>query len=341
MLSMKLILAPMATLSHQALRKTIALFGGCDEYYTEMINASSLIANGQFEKYYLLNAPDASKLVYQLTGKESDSLVNATKILTQLDCLGIDINMGCSAPEIVKTQAGIAWMLKPLTETAQMLSGVKKAITNSTSTTEKRLSVKCRMGDENFTKEGFFAFIDMLIQEGVTQIVLHPRTRRESLSRLPRLEFIQELAEYVKEKYQHKIQIIGNGCIDSIQKEKDFIKRVPLADGIMIGRCAVQKPWIFSVLKESENPVKTEKTKIDLLQVAEYFIEQLVQSQPSEFIKTRTQRFYTYFCDNFQFGHYLKNSIINLPVDENLIQNQFEKLKEYFEKMPEEQFVSF
>ena len=50
---MKLICAPMATLSHPAFRVIIEKFGGCDEYYTEMINAPSLLNGGQFEKYYI------------------------------------------------------------------------------------------------------------------------------------------------------------------------------------------------------------------------------------------------------------------------------------------------
>ena len=49
------LLAPMATLSHEAFRRTVASFGFCDEYFNEMINAGSLIHQGPFEKYYLMN----------------------------------------------------------------------------------------------------------------------------------------------------------------------------------------------------------------------------------------------------------------------------------------------
>ena len=41
----------MATLSHEAFRRTAELFPGCDEYFTEMINAPSLLNMGPFEKY--------------------------------------------------------------------------------------------------------------------------------------------------------------------------------------------------------------------------------------------------------------------------------------------------
>ena len=67
---MKLFLAPMATLTHTALRQIIYSFGGCDEYYTEMIQAGTLLNNGPFEKYYLITDPEPEKLVWQQKEKK-------------------------------------------------------------------------------------------------------------------------------------------------------------------------------------------------------------------------------------------------------------------------------
>ena len=50
----KFLLAPMATLSHEAFRRSVQKFGGCDEYFNEMINAPSLLHKGRFEKFYTL-----------------------------------------------------------------------------------------------------------------------------------------------------------------------------------------------------------------------------------------------------------------------------------------------
>ena len=77
---MKLICAPMATLCHPAFRIMIEKFGGCDEYYTEMINAPSLLNNGQFEKYYTDPAPVPEKIVWQLTGKAASPLIDAAAL---------------------------------------------------------------------------------------------------------------------------------------------------------------------------------------------------------------------------------------------------------------------
>ena len=196
---MKLLLAPMATLSHEALRNLIFRFGGCDEYYCEMIHATSLVSGGKFEEYYIRTQPEPDKMVWQLTDYREEALKEASKIVTELGGIGIDINMGCPAPDIYRTGAGCAWMSKPLQEVASMLNKVKSVLDSST-TSCKRLSCKIRLGEEDFTIEKLFAYCDMLVSEGVTQITLHPRTRKEKYTRKARWEYVNQLCEYLKSK---------------------------------------------------------------------------------------------------------------------------------------------
>lgn len=328
---MKLILAPMATLTHQALRKTVANFGGVDEYYTEMINASSLLHGGQFEKYYILNDVEPEKTVWQLTGDEAKPLSEAAAVVKGCGGIGIDINMGCAAPAIYKYGAGISWMLKPISETSSMLKSVKNAIG------EKRLSVKIRLGDEDFTMEKLFTFADMLVGEGVSQIVLHPRTKKEKYTRPPKYNLLNEFCQYVKENHAG-VSVIGNGGVRDVASYRKLLSIAPNLDGIMIGRAAVEKPWIFAELKKSgkvfEGTGEELETEIDLYQVAEGFLEDLCQFQPKEFYPTRAKRFFEYFIDNFFFGHSLKAKIQN--TDEK--SEQLKLLKEYLERNPQERY---
>ena len=328
---MKLILAPMATLTHQALRKTVANFGGVDEYYTEMINASSLLHGGQFEKYYILNDVEPEKTVWQLTGDEAKPLSEAAAVVKGCGGIGIDINMGCAAPAIYKYGAGISWMLKPISETSSMLKSVKNAIG------EKRLSVKIRLGDEDFTMEKLFTFADMLVGEGVSQIVLHPRTKKEKYTRPPKYNLLNEFCQYVKENHAG-VSVIGNGGVRDVASYRKLLSIAPNLDGIMIGRAAVEKPWIFAELKKSgkvfEGTGEELETEIDLYQVAEGFLEDLCQFQPKEFYPTRAKRFFEYFIDNFFFGHSLKAKIQS--TDEK--SEQLKLLKEYLERNPQERY---
>ena len=332
---MKLLLAPMATLSHEALRNLIFRYGGCDEYYCEMIHATSLVSGGKFEEYYIRTQPEPDKMVWQLTDYREEALKEASKIVSELGGIGIDINMGCPAPDIYRTGAGCAWMSKPLQEVSSMLSKVKSVLDSST-TSCKRLSCKIRLGEEDFTIEKLFAYCDMLVSEGVTQITLHPRTRKEKYTRKARWEYVNQLCEYLKTKYSSlNLQIIGNGSIFSVEDAISSIKKAPNIDGIMLGRSAIQKPWLF---KQISSALSNEefKTEIDLFELAIDFMKDIENCQPQEFWKTRKQRFFIYFCDNFQFGNYLKSQLINndgFEVQKNILQ-------EYFEKMPSERFLT-
>ena len=329
---MKLICAPMATLSHPAFRMLIEEFGGCDEYYTEMINAPSLLNNGQFEKFYINPAPVPEKIVWQLTGKSSAPIVEAASVVAPLGGIGVDLNMGCSAPEIVNSGAGIAWMLKPLSETVALVRGVKDALEKYESETgiHRRFSVKFRLGDENFTDESFFSFADMLVENGVERLSLHPRTKKEKYRDLPRWKY----AELLAERYSGKISVVVNGDIKDSESAGNVEKICGKCDGLMIGRMAAQKPWIFAEISRSRMAERPERKPVDLLKCALDFIDFVEEFQPPEFYKSRLQRFFAYFCMNFSFAHYAQTQMLNAKN----IEDSRARIRGYFEKVPEDRF---
>ena len=320
---MRLICGPMATISHPAFRILLEQFGGCDEYFTEMINAGTLLTGGQFEKFYIDPAPVPEKIVWQLTGHDADHMVEAARVLSDLPGIGIDINMGCSAPDIYKYGAGIPLMIKDREETQQMVRGVRAVVPAG-----KRLSVKLRLGDDNFTDAGFFDFCDMLVGEGVELLTLHPRTKKEKLVRPPRYEYCQQLAE----RYKGRVPVYLNGNVKDTASYQNAITRCPDVAGVMISRAAVQKPWIFMTLQQAQVP-----QKIDMLNLAQSYIKNIQIYQPQEFWKTRLQRFFTYYAQNFKFSHYAKTQFINARDIPDLEQ----RLTDFFEKCPEEKIIEF
>ncbi|MGI5173477.1 tRNA-dihydrouridine synthase family protein [Treponema sp. OMZ 840] len=325
---MKLLSAPMAAITHEAFRRAIARFGGCDEYYTEMIHAASFINGGPYEAYYAHCGPEPDKIVWQLTGAQTDKLVRCAELLLEHpdspSVIGIDMNMGCPAPEIYRQGAGIAWMSKPLAEVEQTVKALRRACG------KKRLSVKIRLGEEDFTEKGLLDFADMLCAAGAERITLHPRTRKESYARPLRKKYVQLLAEAINARYP-AVSIAGNGAIDSPKALTDFTALCPAVDSFMIGRSAVQKPWIFALLKG----ILTEKN-IDLLKTAEDFIADLEECQPEDFWKTRAQRFFAYYCENFQFAHYIKSQVLAQKDHRAML----ERFVRYFEEMPDERILN-
>ena len=344
---MKLIAGPMATLSHQGLRKIIEDFGGCDEYYTEMINAASYLTHGQFESFYTLNEFAPEKIVWQLTGKDVISMAKAAKELCSFNGIGIDLNMGCSAPEIYKSGAGIAWMTKPVEQTKALVYEVKNALLSYNSEIQsdghhkkQRLSVKLRLGDEDFTDDGFYKFCDMLYENGVEQIVLHPRTRKEKLARPPRYQYVENVAN----RFKNKIPVILNGNVKDFPSFEAALKVAPSSSGVMIARMSAQKPWIFAELKRKldfSNPLihqkslQTDKIKIDRLKTGLDYISNLRLYQPKEFWQTRMQRFFSYYCDNFSYAHYIKSKMLNCKT----LEDAETSFSLYFDEVPDDRFI--
>lgn len=274
-----LFLAPMAELSHRALRELIEYFGGCDEYWTEMISAGALISGGLFEKWYTDGGPNPKKVVFQLFGSKPDHIVKAAVVLNSFPCAGIDINMGCAAPSISSKGAGIRWMED--IERAGALIARLKAVLSC------RLSVKIRLGfKEDF--DYLLRFCKRLESEKLDLITLHPRTAREKLKHSARWDYVYKLAEHIN------IPVVGNGDIADV---KDGMRRQGLCYALMIGRAAVQKPWLFAQIKGNAPPF------VDLEKTALSFLDLLARHQPESFHYSRACRFFTLFCDNLTWAH--------------------------------------
>jgi tRNA-dihydrouridine synthase len=292
----KLMLAPMAEISHRPLRELIENYGGCDEYFTEMISAPGLLSGGPFEAWYIDAGPKPGKTVYQLVGAEPDKLAEAAALLDKNECIGIDINMGCSAPAITRTGAGVRWM-ESIDKAGTMIAKVRQAV-------KRRLSVKLRIGlKDDF--EYLVRFCCRLEAEGVELITLHPRTAQEKFRRNCRWNYVPAL------KKELKILIAGNGDISSAE---ELIRRAKDSDAVMIGRLAVRKPWIFAQARALEaGNVKNLALSPDIEETGLKFLELLAKYQPPEFHLSRARRFFSYFCDNLKWGNYLKNELNRQP----------------------------
>ncbi|MCL1814100.1 MAG: tRNA-dihydrouridine synthase family protein [Treponema sp.] len=291
----------MAELSHRALRQLISDFmyskrpqnppGGV-LYFTEMISAAGLLAGGSFEKWYLDNGPCPEQLVYQLLGADSEQLVKAAVQLDRQECFGIDINMGCSAPAITRTGAGVRWMEDP-DKAARLIEALRKV-------TKKQLSVKIRLApkiaaasDWTQIMESLVAFCRGLEGAGVDLITLHPRLAAEKLKRKARWEYVEVLRKELH------IPIAGNGDVNSAEELKCKAAEGP----VMAGRLLVRQPWAFAAVFGSNEPaVNIEETGLR-------FLELLARHQPPEFHLSRARRFFKYYCDNVTWAEYLRNKI--------------------------------
>jgi tRNA-dihydrouridine synthase len=324
----------MAEISHRALRELIAGFGnGPDEYFTEMISAGGLLGGGPFEKWYLDPGPCPERLVYQLVGSDPDQLERAAALLDRDggSCLGIDINMGCAAPAIRRTGAGVAWMAS-VDAAGALMGRVRRVV-------RRRLSVKLRTGfQDDF--EQLVRFCRRLEAEGVELITLHPRTAKEKFRRSARWDHVEGL------RRELGIPVAGNGDIAAADEMLRRAKGGP----VMVGRLAVRQPWLFAAARSlagkaalaagaasAENPALAGGLfPVDLEETGVRFLGLLARYQPPEFYLSRARRFFGYFCDNLKWGNYVK-TLLNREEGLEGIERAW---RAYFAEHPEERYLS-
>ena len=281
------IFAPMATISHAGFRSLVEDWGGCSLYFSEMIDAAAHVRGGGYETFYADTRPCPEKLIFQIVGADEGALLAAAESLASLDCVGIDVNMGCSAPHIFKHGAGIAWMNDP-SKAGRLTERLRKAVGR------KSLSMKLRLGEEE-NEAQLLALGRSLQNAGADFLTLHPRIRRDSLSRPSRWSWVTLFRDSLS------IPVVGNGDLDRFSVLTERSVHTP-ADGWMVGRRAVTAPWTFRYWAGRwENPAYD--FEVDLEQVSQRFHELLERYQPKEFWVTRSRRFYAYFAKNLDFGH--------------------------------------
>ena len=306
-------LAPMAEISHRAFRELIEDFGGCDCYFSEMISAKAVFSGGPFEKWYIDSAPRPEKLVFQIVGDCPQAISRAAAYLDTLDCAGIDINMGCSAPIIRKKGGGAAWMAS-IEDAGNVISKVRPLV-------KKRLSVKLRTGYKD-DLEYLVRFCRRLENEGVELITLHPRTITQKFKRLAKWEYVGALRKELK------IPVAGNGDISSAEELAH--RAASPCDAVMAGRAAVRTPWIFADARRIEEETNRKASQGDdglnhnasgishhkeVLSRSQFadtglrFIDLLSRYQPPEFHISRARRFFGFFCDSLKWGTNLKNQL--------------------------------
>jgi len=314
-----LVLAPMADLTHSGLRTIIHRFGGCGLFFTEMISAASLISGGIYESWYTCGDPQQSYTVAQLLGNKAEILLEGAKFLVRQGFSHIDLNFGCSAPEILQRQQGAA-LLREKESMYSIVGRLREGLPESV-----HLSAKIRLGDQEDTDE-ILKMVQKLESQGLSFLTVHPKLIRDKASRKARWDMMGQLRDALK------IPLIGNGGIEDIESFR-YREKASRAGGYMIGRAAVQKPWIFREIQDKRNGNPTVLKQVDIKETALEFFHLLRSYQPEDFYVSRARRFSLYFHKNLKFGYKFHFSKIQQAEKLEEIEQHY---REYFLKHPDE-----
>lgn len=226
--------------------------------FTEMISAKGVHYKGNNSIRLADTDPREQPVSIQIFGKEREIMAESAMLFRDLGATAIDINMGCPMHKITANGEGSALLQNPA-----LVEKIVSAVVNASGLP---VTVKIRRGFE-IGEESCIAAALAAEAGGAAAITVHGRFRDEYYSGKCNLQSIANVKRAVK------IPVIGNGDITSIAAALEMFEQTG-CDGIMIGRAALGRPWIFYELLRQRKTKRIHTSKI--LEIIERHIKYAV-----------------------------------------------------------------
>ncbi len=196
---------------------------------TKLRLAQEPIDETEHEKFQLSHRVEPGLRVVQIAGGDAEILAQAAKMNAEKGAQVIDINMGCPAKKVCKKAAGSALLKDP-----KLVEEILIAVVNAV---DIPVTLKIRTGWDKENKNAV-QIAKIAEESGIQSLAVHGRTK--ACKYLGEAE--HETVALVKQSIN--IPVIANGDITSPERAKQVLEYTG-ADGLMIGRAAQGRPWIF------------------------------------------------------------------------------------------------
>ncbi len=227
-LAAPLALAPMAGVTDQPFRKLCRRMGAAVAA-SEMVTADVRLWNTSKSRHRLVHRDEPEPRVVQIAGGEPGMMATAARCNVEMGAQVIDINLGCPAKKVCNQAAGSALMRdEPL---------VRAILAEVIAASGVPVTLKMRTG-WNRGNRNAVAIARMAEDLGIAALAVHGRTREDFFSGDAEYETVAAVKQAVS------IPVFVNGDIDSPAKALKVLAQTG-ADGVMIGRAAQGRPWIF------------------------------------------------------------------------------------------------
>ncbi len=222
------LLAPMAGVTDRPFRILCRRFGA-GLAASEMLTADVRLWDTPKSRRRMDHTGEPGPIVVQIAGFDPAMMAEAARRNVDAGAQIIDINMGCPAKKVCNRAAGSA-LLQDEALVARILRDVVRAV-------DVPVTLKTRTGWDPGHKNG--VRIALIAEDnGIQALAVHGRTRSDQYQGNAEHETVASIKETVK------IPVFANGDIDSPQRAKAVLEATG-CDGIMIGRAAQGRPWIF------------------------------------------------------------------------------------------------
>ena len=311
-----LFLAPMEDITDPSFRYLCKKYGA-DVMYTEFISSDGLIRDGAKSVKKLDIFDYERPMGIQLYGHLVESMVEATQRAVEARPDIIDINYGCPVRKIANRGAG-AGMLANI----PLMMEMTRAIVEASSIP---VTVKTRLGWDDQHKN-IVEVAEQLQDQGIKALTIHGRTRAQMYKGTADWTLIGD----VKKNPRMHIPIIGNGDITNAVEARQAFDQYGV-DGIMIGRAAVGKPWLFKHIKHylltgELLPEPTVSEKVDMARMQ--FEKSLEFKEGPVGIYEMRRHFSNYFKGLPHFKEMRIKLLTSLDVDE--IFTMLEQIRELY-----------
>ncbi len=222
-----LFLAPMSGITDKPFRQLCRAFGA-ELAFSEMTTSQAHLWETRKSRKRLDFSGETAPVAVQIAGTNPSEMADAAKHAVDGGAQIIDINMGCPARKVCSVAAGSA-LMRDERLVASILDAVVSAV-------DVPVTLKMRTGwDEEHRNAPDIARLAERI--GIRAVTVHGRTRSDMYRGKAEYDTIRSIKSAVD------IPVIANGdiCLNNSQKVLEYTG----ADGIMLGRVARGRPWIF------------------------------------------------------------------------------------------------
>ena len=221
-------LAPMAGVTDRPFRQLCRRWGA-GHVVSEMVASDTRLWNSRKSATRLDYSGEPAPRTVQIVGYDARMMAEAARACVDLGAQIVDINMGCPAKKVCNRLAGSA-LLQDEGLVAEILGAVVSAV-------DVPVTLKTRTGWNPDNRNG--VRIARIAEDcGIQLLVMHGRTRADKYMGAAEYDTIAAVKQAVH------IPVFANGDIDSAQKAEMVLVHTG-CDGIMIGRGAHGRPWIF------------------------------------------------------------------------------------------------
>jgi tRNA-dihydrouridine synthase B len=224
-----LFVAPMAGVTDRPFRQLCKRLGA-GLAVSEMVTSNALLYATAKTRRRTDHAGEPGPVSVQIAGADPAMMAQAARHNVDHGAQIIDINMGCPAKKVCNVMAGSA-LMQDEALVGRILDTVVAAVPDTP------VTLKIRTGWNRIHRNAP-SIARIAEAAGIRLLAIHGRTREDRYMGDAEYDTIAEV------KSRIGIPVIANGDITSPQKAREVLERTD-ADGLMIGRAAQGRPWIF------------------------------------------------------------------------------------------------